>query len=272
MCYDTHREGTAMAQQPQQEWSYQWSRFNFKPEESRFLFEEWIHPNRLEDFRGKRVLDAGCGYGHHLRLVAPLAREIVGVDLNTAPLAREKIKDLPSARIIEADVARADFPEPFDIVYCLGVIQHTDDPDATFENLFRLVKKGGRLILWAYSEEGNFLNRTLLEWSKKIALRWLPRSGLALVARAATCLLYPVVWSIYLLPPSKVLPFYEYFSNFRRLSFNQNFLNVFDKLNAPVTHFIPRRQIERWFGAGRFDAIHISRYKGVSWRCSGTKK
>lgn len=135
-----------------------------------------------------------------------------------------------------------------------------------------MTRKGGRVVIWAYSYEGNFLNRTALEWVKNLGLVKFPMKVVELLAYTLTLLLYPVVWSIYLLPLRTVLPFYDYFVNFRRLSFNQNLLNVFDKLNAPQTHFISRQQVERWFNKQDFEAVHISAYKGVSWRGSGTKK
>ena len=70
------------------------------------------------------------------------------------------------------------------------------------------------------------------------------------------------------------MPYHGYFKNFRRLSFDRNVLNVFDKLNAPQTHFITREQCERWFNAGDFEpaSISIRRYAGVSYSLSGVKK
>jgi SAM-dependent methyltransferase len=255
-------------QEKQRAWFDQWSRFK---DDSVFLFSEWIAPNRLEDFRGKRVLDAGCGHGHHLRMVAPYAREIIGIDLNTSGIARGETQDLSHIRTLDADIATVDFPEPFDIVYCLGVIHHTDHPDKTFENLKRLTRKGGRLIIWAYSYEGNFWNRALLEFFKRAVLKHFPSSVLLGLSYLATVLLYPIVWSVYLLP-LPFLPYYEYFGNFRKLSFRRNLLNVFDKLMAPQTAFLRRDEIARWFNPDDFTDIHISPYKGVSWRGSGTKR
>ncbi|MFA6319117.1 MAG: hypothetical protein WC943_17025, partial [Elusimicrobiota bacterium] len=72
--------------------------------------------------------------------------------------------------------------------------------------------------------------------------------------------------------PLRFLPYYEYFENWRILSYSRNMLNVFDKLNAPQTHFIRKERIERWFSPSEFQDIHISPYKGVSWRGSGTKR
>jgi len=256
-------------QKKHEDWVYEWSKFK---DSTQFLFQEWIYPHTLNDFQDKRVLDAGCGPGHHVRLVAPFAREVVGMDLNTGPIAREELKQFPNVTVWDEDLARAKSDRPFDMVYCVGVIPHTDNPDQSFENLKNLTRKGGILIIWACSFEGNFLNRTLVEWLKRKFILKLPKQILFYLAAATTLLLYPFVWTIYLLPFLKMLPFYEYFGNFRKLTFKRNMQNVFDRLNAPQTIFITKQQMERWFNNQDFDQVHVSSYKGISWRGSGIKK
>lgn len=253
-------------QQKQDEWAWQWAHLQ---DDNLWLFQEWIWPNRLEDFRGKDVLDAGCGGGQHLSFVAPYARRMVGVDLNATATAQERTKQFSNVAVREGDIADMDLGERFDAVYCIGVIHHTDNPDATFANLARHCKPGGKMIVWCYSHEGNFLNRTLLEGLKRALLLRLPRAVNLALAHALTLLLYPVIYTVYLLP-LRFLPFYEYFQNWRRLSYTRNVLNVFDKLNAPQTWFITEKRVRAWFDAARFTDVHVSPYKGVSWRASGT--
>ncbi len=252
-------------QAKQDEWSYQWSVFEDNETQ---LFRDWIQPNRLEDFAGKLVLDAGCGPGHHARLAAALAREVVAVDLNTADIARKKLADLPNVRIVEADISSWDDGNRFDVVYCVGVVHHTADPDRTVSHLKDLLKPGGRMILWVYAREGNALNRWLLEPAKEVILHRLARPVLSALSHLATLALYPPVFTLYLLPLS-FLPFHEYFHNFRTLSYKRNQLNVFDKMNAPTTHFISRTQAESWLSG--LEDTHLSPYVGVSWRVSGRK-
>jgi hypothetical protein len=127
------------------------------------------------------------------------------------------------------------------------------------------------VIVWCYSHEGNFWNRTLVEGCKRAIIFHLPRSVVMGIAWVLTALCYLPIYTVYLLP-LKALPFFEYFQNWRKLSFKRNLLNVFDKLNAPQTEFITRERIGNWFSPAVFDNIHISPYKGVSWRGSGTKK
>lgn len=255
-------------QQKQNEWAWQWERLY---DDQKWLFQEWIHPNRLEDFTGKTALDCGCGGGQHLSFVAPYAAQVLGVDLNATVSALKNTSQFSNVDVKEGDIAQMDLGKQFDIVYCIGVIHHTDDPDATFRNIARHCRPGGRVIVWCYSHEGNFLNRTVLEGVKRAVLLKLPRSLNWWLGQLLTALVYIPVYTVYLLP-LQGLPFYEYFENWRRLSYHRNFLNVFDKLNAPQTEFIERERVERWFHPSQFDAIHISPYKGVSWRASGTKK
>lgn len=254
-------------QKKQKEWEWQWGRYH---DQSLWLFREWIWPNKLEDFRGKSVADCGCGSGQHLNFVAPYARLVVGIDLNTADIARRNNRHNKNVSVIEGDIAKIRLGKKFDVVYSVGVLQHTNDPSKSFNNIKKLAKRGGRVIVWVYSHEGNLLNRAILEPLKQIFFLRLNKNVLSLASIFITALLYAIVYSLYLLP-LKFLPFYEYFQNFRKLGFERNNLNVFDKLNAPTTNFIKRETMEQWFSKKEFSKVHLSHYKGVSWRASGTK-
>jgi SAM-dependent methyltransferase len=177
-------------------------------------------------------------------------------------------------RFVEADIAALDLREKFDVVFCIGVIHHTDDPDRTFDAIYRHCKPGGLVIVWTYSAEGNGLVRFVVEPLRAVFLKHLPRAVLVRASEALTALLYPIVYTLYLPKLTSFLPYHEYFANFRRLPFRRNVLNVFDKLNAPQTRFTTRATGERWFNAARFEAetISIRRYAGVSYSLSGVKR
>ena len=203
--------------------------------------------------------------------MAPYARHATGVDLNAIPSARRRIGHLPNVTLVEGDIATLDLGQRFDVVYSVGVLHHTDDPAVSFESALRHCRPGGRVIVWVYSHEGNMLVRTVVESAKRVLVDRLPRAVVWQLARVLTALLTGVVHTLYRLPLPG-LPFAEYFANWRRLSYRRNVLNVFDKLNAPQTRFLRRDEVARWFDPARFTNVHISHYRGVSWRASGTRR
>jgi 2-polyprenyl-3-methyl-5-hydroxy-6-metoxy-1,4-benzoquinol methylase len=262
---------TLHSQLKQSEWHQQWVLF---ADNERFLFDEWIAPRTMHDFAGKDVLECGCGGGQHTAFVAAVAKSITAVDLNTTDLARARMADISNVRFVEADIAALDLGERFDVVFCIGVIHHTDDPDRTFEAIYRHCKPGGLVVVWTYSAEGNEVVRFVVEPLRAMFLRWMPRSLLVWLSEIITLLLYPVVFTVYVPKATSFLPYHEYFRNFRRLGFRRNVLNVFDKLNAPQTRFTTMATCLRWFDAERFEpaSICIRKYAGVSYSLSGTKR
>lgn len=254
----------------QDEWLEQWKMFQ---DDEKFLFEEWIAPVKMEDFLEKDVLECGCGGGQHTSFVSPYAKSITAVDLNTMDVARERNAGKENIRFIEADISIMKLDKQFDIVFCIGVIHHTNNPDQTFQNLYNHCKPGGRVIIWTYSAEGNELVRWIVEPIRKFFLARLPRSIVSALSWILTTLLYPVVYTVYLLPFLNFLPYYDYFRNFRAMSFRRNMLNVFDKLNAPQTIFTTRGKCDEWFNRHRFEpnSISIRKYAGVSYSLSGIK-
>jgi SAM-dependent methyltransferase len=262
---------STLTQEKQSEWHEQWSMLQ---DNERFLFDEWIQPATIEDFRDKDVLECGCGGGQHTNFVASAARSVTAVDLNTTDIARVRNAANHNVTFVEADIASMNLGRRFDVVYCIGVIHHTDNPTRTFENIFSHVKPGGMLIVWTYSEEGNFLVKYAVEPIRKAFLRNISRAGLLGISRFVTAAMYPFIYSIYLLPFMSFLPFFEYFKNFRRMSFERNVLNVFDKLNAPQTEFTSRRTAEAWMNAKRFlpESVSIRHYAGVSYSLVGIRR
>jgi SAM-dependent methyltransferase len=237
-----------------------------------FLYHDWIYPNTLDVFRDKDVLDAGSGPGVQARLIAEVARSVTAVDLEALAVTADTTRDLSGRiRYVHADVATMNLGCEFDVVNCVGVIHHTDDPTRTFKNLARHLKPGGRMIVWAYAHEGNTVMRTVVEPLRQRLLDRAPHSIIQRLSIALTALMWPIVHTVYRLP-LPFLPYYEYFGNFRRLSFRRNVLNVYDKLNAPQQHFLTRADIDAWFNPFDFEDVHVSAYKGVSWRASGTKR
>lgn len=111
-------------------------------------------------YRGRRVLDAGCGHGRYLSAFAALGAAVVGLDIGRGPEQAGAPLDVdePGGRriqVVQGSVLAPPFADAsFDLVFSDGVIHHTPDARAAYLALARLVKPGGALYVWVYPREG----------------------------------------------------------------------------------------------------------------------
>jgi FkbM family methyltransferase len=87
-------------------------------------------------FEGKSVLDVGCGVGHLSGFFAERGARVVCVDARPENIAR--LHSLYPGR--EAHVANVEFDRlselgRFDIVFCYGLLYHTENPIAALRNM-----------------------------------------------------------------------------------------------------------------------------------------
>lgn len=130
------------------------------------------------------VLEAGCGAGRFTEVLLSLPGvRLTSVDLSSAVAANQR--NCPQSnrhRIVQCDICRPPFRSgTFDVVVCLGVIQHTPDPERTIESLYQLVRPGGWLVIDHYAPSWR-------HWTKVTALVLRPLvKRLPPVARMRIC-------------------------------------------------------------------------------------
>lgn len=106
-------------------------------------------------YRGRRVLDAGCGHGRYLDLFRRLGAEVVGLDAGRGPEAAGVPTDRPGLSVVQGSVLALPFrDDTFDLVFCDGVIHHTSDPRRAYAELARVARPGGAVYVWVYPREG----------------------------------------------------------------------------------------------------------------------
>lgn len=136
----------------------QWNRWDLAQHDSfngteifrgRFMRYSGLDPESLS---GKRLLDAGCGPGSFVDVTSPHAGEVFAVDMSRAVEACYRThghKD--NVHVIQADICNLPFAKGFfDYVYCIGVVQHTPEPERTVLSLVEQVAEGGEICLWIY--------------------------------------------------------------------------------------------------------------------------
>ena len=96
------------------------------------------------------VLDVGCGTGLFFTHIAMNAQTVVGVDVSRKLLlkAKEQASFLPNVFVLLADADHLPFrSEFFDAVFAFTVLQNMPKPSATLNELKRVAKVGGRLVV-----------------------------------------------------------------------------------------------------------------------------
>lgn len=110
-----------------------------------------------QEVAGKTILDAGCGTGIFSVIFAKnQAAKVTGIDisegsLGTARTLREKFQ-LANAEFEKGDMLQLQHgDESFDIVWAWGTVHHTTDPFQAIQELIRVLKTGGSLLLAVYT-------------------------------------------------------------------------------------------------------------------------
>lgn len=203
---------------------------------------------------GKQVLECGCGAGRFTEVLLGNGAYVTSIDLSDAVDAnQENFPQNGSHRIAQADVLQLPFaPRQFDVVFCLGVIQHTPNPEQTINCLYDQVRPGGTLVIDHYTYDLSWFTKTAplvrlylkrLPPAKGIRrTEWLVDKLLPLHQMARR--FYPAQMLLSRLSP--VLCYYHAFPDLPdEVHREWALLDTHDSLTAWYMHFRTRGQIQR---------------------------
>jgi 2-polyprenyl-3-methyl-5-hydroxy-6-metoxy-1,4-benzoquinol methylase len=231
----------------------------------------------VDAMRGVRVLEAGCGAGRFTELLVGSGAFVHSIDLSVAVEAnRENIGDRANYTVGQADLRSPPFPPgAFDVVICLGVLQHTPSPEESIRSLWRMVTPGGLLVIDHYTWSLSLVTK-LAPLYRLALLRMAPEKAKS-VTDAMTRTFFPIHWRVrrvrlaqMLL--SRVSPCLVYFDAFPELTYEQHLeftrLDTFDHLTDYYKHLRTRGQIERILEElGATEIIASYGGNGVEARC-----
>ena len=98
----------------------------------------------------ERALDVGTGAGALALALAPLVREVVGIDPvpELLALARERATGLENVTFVEGDGASLPFDDfSFDLAGTLRTLHHVHRPELVVAELVRVTRPGGRVLV-----------------------------------------------------------------------------------------------------------------------------
>ncbi len=133
------------AQDTVESFGFEWNELNFDQ-----FFMNWrdhvVARNfgSLDYFRDKVVLECGSGSGMHARwMLEHGARRVVSLELSHSVdgIMRQNLKGFADrSLVVQCDIASPPVRKgTADLVYCINVVQHTEDPQRTTERLYSLL-------------------------------------------------------------------------------------------------------------------------------------
>lgn len=252
----------------------QWSRY---PDNEGFygsseLFADIIRPLiEVEEFKDRTVLEIGSGTGRIVTmLLAAGTRRVYAVE--PAPEAFAALQRNTSAhrsRVECLNMLGQDLPAGLgvDFVLSIGVIHHIAHPDATMRACYRVLRPGGRCLLWVYGREGNetYLRFALPLRRVTVALPHMMLAGLChalngvLGGYIALCRWFP-------------LPLRDYARNvIGRMSRDKRYLVIYDQLNPAHAEYYSQSDARRLLSDAGFVDVRTHHRRGYSWTVIGTR-
>ena len=131
----------------------------------------------FSNLKGKNILEAGCGAGRFTEVLLSSDSNVMSVDMSDAVDANQL--NFPQGKnhsIVQADINSLPFmPNQYDLVICLGVIQHTANPEQALQSLYDQVKPGGWLIadhyVFSWSHESQIAKKIARFFLKRMSVK-----------------------------------------------------------------------------------------------------
>jgi 2-polyprenyl-3-methyl-5-hydroxy-6-metoxy-1,4-benzoquinol methylase len=236
-----------------------YTRTSYSKDRLRRCFGETLWA-RLQEAEPIHVLEAGCGAGRFTEvLLGTRAALVTSTDLSAAVEPNQQ--NFPQSerhRIAQCDINRLPFaPDQYDIVMCLGVVQHTRDPERTIADLYRQVKPGGWLVIDHYRHALSTYTKVTAALIRPVLKRLPPERGVA-ATKALTRWFFPLHRAVRHVTPlqmllSRVSPILTYYHVLPQLSdrlqYEWSELDTHDSLTDWYKRLRSRRSIRATLAA-----------------------
>ena len=230
------------------------------------------------------VLEVGCGAGRFTEILLKFPSiRLTSVDLSYAVEAN--LLNFPqnnNHRIIQTDLMELPFnPKKYQIVICLGVIQHTPNPEKTIKKLYEQVEPGGDLIIDHYTFNLSRLTKITNMILRPIIKRLTGKTRMNTI-KFLVNIFFPLHRLIRKLPIlqkifSRISPIITYYHVYPELSDNLqkewSMLDTHDGLTDWYKHLRSKKKIKKLLENNKSESINVwMGGNGVEARCKRPKK
>jgi ubiquinone/menaquinone biosynthesis C-methylase UbiE len=132
-------------------------------------YEAQLILHLLKPKQGEVILDAGCGTGVFILDILSMGSQVIGLDISFPMLiqAGKKLKGFPFQMVV-ADILNLPFPEnSFDKVISVTALEFIKDAKGAVEELFRVTKKGGTIVVATLNRLSPWASRRIAEAKEK---------------------------------------------------------------------------------------------------------
>jgi SAM-dependent methyltransferase len=229
---------------------------------------------------GQRVLEAGSGSGRFTEHAASTGAMVISFDYSNAVEANYRSNGLlDNLLIVQASIYEMPFVENyFDKIFCIGVIQHTPNPEAAFHCLVAGLKPGGNIVIDAY--------RIFPWWKQALLTKYWVRP---ITKRVPTPLLYRFCerwvnawWGVtgvfWKLTGRRALSWFLLIADYRgkyplsdKIQKEWAILDAFDMLSPAYDYPQTIRTVSSWFHNASLAQVEVGYgYNGIEGRGSKT--
>ncbi len=212
-----------------------------------YLVTQW--PRSMKDCL---VLEAGSGAGRFTEILLKTGATVFSFDLSNAVEANAANNaHRPNLNLFQGSIYEIPVREGiFDKVLCLGVLQHTPDPERSFHSLVRFLRPGGEIAVDIYARN----LRSLLCWKyllrpittrmrKDRLFRWVGYAVKALLPSAIFLRRVGGRWGARLMPILQ----YSHWGLPYELNREWATLDTFDMYSPAHDHPRSLAEVRRWF-------------------------
>ena len=226
----------------------------------------WTAVGGRADLSGQQVLEAGSGAGRFAEVLLASGANVVSFDYSTAVDANaknQKWKTPSNLHLFQGDIFSIPLHEAsFDKVMCLGVIQHTPDPERAFRSLAKYVRPGGQLVIDVYA--GNAVARLNWKYLLRPITRRMKKETLYRFIELITPPLVPVARFLRRIAGrfgARLVPIVEYshLGLAPELNVQWAILDTFDMYSPAHDHPQTIKSVTRWFSQEGYVDVDVRR-------------
>lgn len=244
---------------------YEWSKYKDILPQYEGQFLGWVSPLIPDDFKNKRVLDAGCGMGRNSYW--PLkygASEVVAFDFDqrSVEVAEKNLAAFPNAKVFYKSIYDIDFKDEFDIVFSIGVIHHLENPSEAVRRMIQAAKPGGTVLIWVYGYEGNEWIVKLVSPVRRLITSRLPPAFLNFLIYFVSAPFFALV---------KIMPTnHLYLRQLKNFEFSHVHSIIFDQFLPKIANYYTKDAALSLMG-GELKNVEIHHKNKNSWTVIGRK-